>query len=165
MKHKFHIWKNVKGKKLLIQEYAVLSANASKKRQLGLQDDDFSLLCEQSYNAEAIKKAASTGKQAVISLLRNQHFFPIGLYIEVIADSVIEMYTSKGEKYQNLIIDDKDVLLGDLAESDVVREIEAEGLGESTDNLAEFTEEDEQFNENVLPSSTGDEQYDEEEDY
>ena len=57
MKQKYHIWKNVKEKKLLIQEFAVLTSNFRKQRLPVIQDDDFSLLCEQTYLGDEVKKA------------------------------------------------------------------------------------------------------------
>jgi hypothetical protein len=116
MKQKFRIWKNEKGKELLIQEYAVLTAASRKQKLPGLGDEDFSLLCEQTYQADEIKKATSRGKDELILFLRSQHFFPIGVYIDLIADAVTKMYVSKGEQQEELIFDDKEILLGAPAE-------------------------------------------------
>jgi len=116
MKQKYRIWKNVKGKELLIQEYAVLTASSRKQKFSRMEDEKFSLLCEQTYQADEVKKATSRGKDELILFLRNQHFFPIGLYMDLIADAVTTMYASKGEQHENLIIDDKEILLGALAQ-------------------------------------------------
>ena len=112
MKQKIRIWKKVKGKELLIQEYAVLIAVSRKQKHPGLLDEDFSLLCEQTYQADEVKKATSRGKDELILFLRNQHFFPIGMYMNLIADTVATMYASKGEQHEDLIFDDKEILLG-----------------------------------------------------
>ena len=61
MKQKYRIWKNDKGKQLLIQEYAVLTADSRKQKLPGLGDEDFSLLCEQTYQADEVQKATSLG--------------------------------------------------------------------------------------------------------
>jgi len=55
-----------KGKELLIQEYAVLTAQSRKQKLPGLADEDFSLLCEQTYRADEVKKATSNGKDELI---------------------------------------------------------------------------------------------------
>ena len=124
MKQKYHIRKNVKEKKLLIQEFAILTSNLRKQRIPAIQDDDFSLLCEQTYLGDEVKKASSVGKDHVIELLRNQHFFPIGQYADKIADTVIAMYASKGEQYEDLIFDDKEILMDESNQSEAIIEIE-----------------------------------------
>ena len=124
MKQKYRIWKNAKGKKLLIQEYAVLTAEPRKQKFPGLEDEDFSLLCEQTYPADEVKKATSQGKNELILLLRNRHFFPIGLYMDLIADTVTTMYAATGDQLEDLIFDDKRVLLGELPESEDKEDVE-----------------------------------------
>jgi hypothetical protein len=143
MKQKYRIWKNVKGKELLIQEYAVLTASSRKQKFSRMEDEKFSLLCEQTYQADEVKKATSRGKDELILFLRNQHFFPIGLYMELIADAVTTMYASKGEQHEDLIFDDKEILLGALAkaENKAINEIEEDVNGDGpvydTDDLPE----------------------------
>jgi len=123
MKQKYHIRKDDKEKTLRIQEFAVLTANTGKQSSPPIQDDDFSLLCEQTYGAKEVKSASSTGKDDLILLLRNQHFFPIGVYMDEIAKVVMEMYASKGEQYEDLVFDDKAVLGSDFSEQKTVAEI------------------------------------------
>jgi hypothetical protein len=138
MKQKYHIRKDVKAKTLLIQEFAVLSADTGRQKYPDIQDDDYSLVCEQSYSAREVKSASSTGKDDLILLLRNQHFFPIETYMDKIADAVIEMYASKGEQHEELVFDDKAVLAGRLNEQETVTEIKdetGENAAESIDTL------------------------------
>jgi hypothetical protein len=124
MKQKYHLRKDVKAKTLLIQEFAVLSANTGKQKYPEFQDDDYSLLCEQTYNAKEVKSASSTGKDDLIMLLRNQHFFPIGTYMEKIADVVQGMFAAKGEQHEELIFDDKAVLVESIAAEAKIAEIQ-----------------------------------------
>ena len=79
MKQKYHLSKDMKAKTLTIQEFAVLSADTGKQKYPEVQGDQYSLLCEQTYDAREIKSASSTGRDDLIMLLRNQHFFPIGI--------------------------------------------------------------------------------------
>lgn len=143
MKHKYRIWKKVKGKELLIQEYAVLSAENRKQKLRGMINEDFSLLCEQSYQADEVKKATSQGKDELILLLRNQHFFPIGMYMNLIADTVTSMYASKGEQHEDLIFDDKEILLGASPEGEIEtitaieEDVNENDQAENIDNLLE----------------------------
>ena len=168
MKQKYRIWKNVKGKELLIQEYAVLTAESRKQKHLGLENEDFSLLCEQTYQADEVKKATSRGKDELILFLRTQHFFPIGLYMDLIADTVTTMYASKGEQHEDLIFDDKQVLLGGMpeVEDDTISDIEEDEDGDdSADDIDDLLEDDSPIGKDKDSDNTKQEQFDEEEDY
>ena len=168
MKQKYHIWKNVKGKELLIQEYAVLTAESRKQKHLGLESDDFSLLCEQSYQADEVENATLRGKEELILFLRNQHFFPIGLYMDLIADTVTNMYAAKGEQQEDLIFDDKQVLLGGLpeVEDETISDIEEEeGGDDSADDIDDLLEDDSPISKDEDGDDIKQEQFDEEEDY
>ncbi len=168
MKQKYRIWKNDKEKQLLIQEYAVLTADTRKQKLPGLEDEDFSLLCEQTYRAEEIKKATSVGRDELILYLRNQHFFPIGPYMELIADVVTSMYAAKGEQREDLVFDDKEVLRGNLpeAESEVITEVE-ENLNEngSSDNIDDLIDNDTEIPKSAAGRKNSPDSYDEEKEY
>jgi hypothetical protein len=165
MKQKYRIWKNVEGKNLHIQEYAVLTADSRKQKLPGLQDEDFSLLCEQIYEAEAVKKASAKGKEELIFFLRNQHFFPIGIYMDLIADTVIGMYASQGEQNENLIFDDKVNLLGDSGELGSVLEIENDKEVESEEDMDNLIDDDSEYDESDSSESATHKEFDEDEDY
>ena len=168
MKQKYRIWKNVKKKQLLIQEYAVLTADSRKQKLPGLGDEDFSLLCEQTYQGEEIEKAASLGKDELILYLRNQHFFPIGPYMDLIADAITTMYATSGEQREDLVFDDKEVLRGNLPETDIesITEIE-ENLTEndSTNNIDELLEDDTEIPKNAAVRKNKPESYDEDKEF
>jgi len=166
MKQKYRIWKNVKDKNLHILEYAVLNADSRKQKLPGLQDEDFSLLCEQIYEAEEVKQASSKGKDELILFLRNKHFFPIGVYMNLIADTVIGMYASEGEQNENLIFDDKVHLLGEGDELSAMMEIENGKDVDSEEDMDELLDDDSDYDDEG--NSNGDIQnkgFDEEEDY
>ena len=142
MKQKYHIRKDVKGKTLHIQEFAILTANTGKQKYPKIQDDDYSLLCQQTYGAGEVKNATSTGKDDLILLLRNQHFFPIGTYMDKIADVVMGMYASKGEQYEDLVFDDKTVLMSNLEEQATVAEITDDTKQNPAKNIDTLIEDD-----------------------
>ena len=139
MKQKYRIWKKNEGKELLIQEYAVLTAQSRKQKLPGLADEDFSLLCEQTYRADEVKKATTLGKDEVINLLRSRHFFPIGTYIDLIADTVTSMYSAKGDQHEDLIFDDKEILLGTAPEAEME---EGEIEDDQEENIEDLLEDD-----------------------
>ena len=145
MKQKYRLWKKEKDNQLLIQEYAVLTAESRKQKLLRLIDENFSLLCEQTYPADEIKQATSQGKDELIFYLRNQHFFPTGMYMDLIADTVITMYASKGEQRKDLIFDDREILRGTPpeAENQSATEIEEDVNGnDQSENIDELLEDD-----------------------
>jgi hypothetical protein len=165
MKQKYRIWKKVKGKELLIQEYAVLTAQSRKQKLPGLADEDFSLLCEQTYQADEIKKATSRGKDELILLLRSQHFFPIGTYINLIADTITTMYAAKGDQHEDLIFDDKEILLGALPEAEIeaITDIAEDVIeNDQADGIDDLLEDDNQIAKKDVTGKIKPDQLDEE---
>ena len=132
MKQKYRIWKNVNGKQLVIDEYAVTSADVGRQKMSGLQNEDFSLLCQQSYDAGDVSQAISKGKDSLILLLRNSHFFPTGIYMDKIADQVITMYALQGEQRDDIVLDDKEVLAGLLEKAAAIDNEETPEVVEPT---------------------------------
>jgi len=165
MKQKYRIWKNVKGENLLIQEYAVLTADFRKQKLPRLQDEDFSLLCEQTYQADEVKNAFTQGKDELILLLRTQHFFPIGLYMDFIADTVISMYTSKGERREDLIFDDKEILMGALPKTETIAAINEETSEKPESDIDELLEDDSQIKKDNSSDNVKIEQLNEEDNF
>ena len=162
MKQKYRIWKNIKGKELVIREYAVLIGGPRRKDFPGIQEDEFSLLSEQIYDVKAVKVSISEGKSSLISLLRTRHFFPIGQYMDKIADTVMTMFAAKGEQSENLLFDDKEFIYGNPIEEEIEVEIEDEDEAESPDDLDDLLKDDIKIKESVTPDSTDHEPFDEE---
>ena len=57
-----------------------------------------------------IKKAISEGKETLVSVLRTDNLYPISIYANVIADSVIELYGKDGKLSSEILFDDLDLL-------------------------------------------------------
>ena len=128
-------------------------------------DEDFSLLCEQTYQADEVKKATSRGNDEVIRLLRSQHFFPIGIYMNLIADTVMSMYASKGDQHEDLIFDDKEILLGAPPEAEIeaITEIEEDEIGDDqAENVDDLLEDDTQITKKDVTDKIKPDQLDEE---
>ncbi len=168
MKQKYRIWKNVKEKELHIQEYAVLTADSKKQKHPRLQDEDFSLLCEQTYQADQVQKASALGKDELILLLRNQHFFPIGKYMDSIADTVTTLYASEDEHHQDLIFDDKGILQSELQKSETEAGSDIKGAltgGEPASGIDDLLEDESQITEEETTPKIKHEKVDEAGDY
>jgi hypothetical protein len=128
MKQKYLILKNDEKNELTIQEFAEL------KKQ-----DEYTLLCEETYSAKAIESAISKGKEALISALRTVNLYPPGLSVGKIAEAVVNLYSSARDQSIELFIDDRDFLLKDWKKSQDVVAIEDEP-GESDETLEQEPE-------------------------
>jgi hypothetical protein len=96
MKQKFVISKSDDNKEFKIEEFAEL------------EKEIMSLMCEETYSSKDIKSAISESKEALVSLLRTKNFFPPSLWIDSIADSVIELQGNKQEQFVEILFDDKE---------------------------------------------------------
>ncbi len=95
MKQKYLIFKNEASGNLTIQEFAELDK------------DMFSLICEETYEAQLIKTAIAEGKTKLIAKLRTPNLYPIAEYADRIADSVMEIYQRNNtEEPVELVFDD-----------------------------------------------------------
>ena len=142
MKQKYHIWRNTKNRELVIQENAVLSGGIKRKDFPEVQEDEYSLLSEHVYDARAVSGSISNGKFSLISLLRTQHFFPVGQYMDKIAETVIKMFAARGEQTENLVFDDKDYIYGDQEEEEIEEEIEDESDDEPSSEIYDLLKDD-----------------------
>ncbi len=93
MKTKYLLTNNTVNNELIIKEFAELDKNL------------YSCICEESYNSDEIKSAASKSKTAIVDLLRTRKFYPIIMCAERIADSVMELYESDQESVEVLFND------------------------------------------------------------
>ena len=145
MKQKYLILKNDEKNQLTIQEFAEIE-----------KQDEYTLLCEETYSAKDIESAISKGKEALISALRTVNLYPPGLSVGKIAEAVVNLYNSARDQSRELFIDDRDFLLKDWKKSEDVDAIEDEpsefdktleqepeeldGLFEDNDTIKNLTE-------------------------
>jgi hypothetical protein len=129
MKQKFHIQKNDTDQQLIIKESAELDK------------DVMSLLCEVTFEADVIKHAMASGREALIAALRTRNMYPPRIYAEMIADTVETLYQSTENDAAELMFDDLDLLTHERAAAAVIDDIDDEA-GE-IDDLLEDDFEDE----------------------
>jgi len=110
MKQRYFISRDKNTSELTIEEYAAVAGNLKRYEISSLSQDDFTLLCTETYEGPIVKKAISQGKEALVSILRTYNLYPIGIYVNVIADSVIELYEKDGKLSKELLFDDLDLL-------------------------------------------------------
>ena len=110
MKQRYFISRDKKTSELTIEEYAAVVGNMKRFEISSLTKEDFTLLCTETYEGKIVKKAISQGKEALVSILRTDNLFPIGIYINRIADSVIELFEKDGNLSKELLFDDLHLL-------------------------------------------------------
>ena len=120
MKQKYLIINDKKNKQFKIQEFAELNK------------ETMSLLCEEAYGYETIKIAVSEGKEALISTLRTNNFYPPGTYAEKIATALYQLHKSKAEEPVELFFDDINLLIKKR------KSAETSGSGQPEDDSADL---------------------------
>jgi hypothetical protein len=112
MKQKYVILKNNETNELVIKEYAELDKEI------------FSLLCEHTYDQKEIKPAIEEGKEILISALRRDNMYPIGIFAEKMAEAVMDLFASQEDQSVELLFNDIDMLTKDQGASTVVEDDE-----------------------------------------
>jgi len=117
VKQKYLIMKKDDKNELIIQEFGELGK------------DMYSLLCEEIYDSKNIQSAITAGKATLVSALRTENMFPIGVYAERIADAIINMYTSKSDPSTELFFNDIDLVAREQKPQLIVEETKSEPDG------------------------------------
>ncbi len=94
MKQKYLILKNKEKNELIIKE------------SLEINKDMFSLVCEETYDNKDIESAIAKGRKNLVSALRTDNMYPIGLYANKLAESIITMYGTEHKEPIKLFFDD-----------------------------------------------------------
>lgn len=110
MRQKFLIQKNDKNSDLNIKEFANLDREYKFSEWVKFDKEFFSLICEETYEKKLILSAIKKGKDTLILTMRTPNMYPIGIYAEQIANSIIELYDSKKNQTVELLFDDKEFL-------------------------------------------------------
>lgn len=132
MRVKYVLEKN-EANQLIIREYSALD----KKDHMM-----FTLLCEETYDGQAIQAAHSKGKADLIDVLRTIDLYPQGEYIDTIADIVLTMYGPENKASMEVVIDDADLLTEQAKERDLLDDLE-EIVEDDTDEFDELLKGDE----------------------
>ena len=97
MKQKYVVLLDNENEKLSIQEYAELD-----KEML-------SLLCEETYDAGAIKAAMDKDHQALIQALRTNNMYPPGVYTDRIASAIVDMFQPGANSSAELFFEEREM--------------------------------------------------------
>jgi hypothetical protein len=129
MKQKYQILLDNDGSQLVIQEYAELD-----KEML-------SLLCEETYDAEAIKKAMEKDRNSLIQALRTHNMYPPGNYTERIADAIVELFQPGANTSAELFFEEKE-MFESMEEEAYIESEEEEDEEESSMGVDELLDDD-----------------------
>lgn len=110
MRQKFLVRRDIERNELTIQEFASLDKEIKGREFIGIDKESFSLLCKETYDGKIMRSAIKKGKGTLVAELRTKNMFPIGLYVDKIAESVMELYESKNLDAFELLFDDKEFL-------------------------------------------------------
>ena len=94
MKQKYLILKNDEKNELIIREF------------LEINKGMFSLVCEETYDNNAIESAIAKGGKELVFVLRTNNMYPIGLYADKLAESIITMSGAEYKEPVKLFFDD-----------------------------------------------------------
>jgi hypothetical protein len=98
VKQKYVITRNDDKNELVIQEFGELDK------------DIYSLLCEELYDSKNIQTAIKGGDTTLISTIRTENLFPIGIYAQRIAEAIISLYESQDDPSVELFFNDTDLV-------------------------------------------------------
>jgi len=133
MKQKYTIEIGDDKKELIIKEFAELDK------------DIMSLLCEETYEYEAIQSAMKNGRESLIVALRTPNMYPAKPYAERIADSIMALNDSGDKKSTEVLFDDFEFLTAARKRVKEIEEFEEEPAAEIDELLEEDFEEEEEF--------------------
>jgi hypothetical protein len=125
------------------QQYTILRDDAKGelviKELAELDKEIMSLLCEETYDAQAIKAEAEKGKEQLIAKLRTRNMYPPYIFADRIADAVLNLYSPDGPATADLFFDDKEFFMKPQVEEALIVE---EGISEDSDDIDDLLEEE-----------------------
>ena len=106
MLQRYDISMDGKANRLSIKEFAVLGRKSRKRDYSNSAEENYSLIHEETYDIDIIRKAINTGREALITELRSDDFFPIHSCVKIIAEKVMELLDGDSATFSELFFDD-----------------------------------------------------------
>jgi hypothetical protein len=114
MRQKYIISRDGPDNKLIIKEYAIIETKVKKPISHQLKREEFTFLCQETYDSKLILSSVSNGSKALIGILRTHNLYPIGPYATAIADAVMTLYNSSENGPVELFFDDVELVTVDM---------------------------------------------------
>jgi hypothetical protein len=110
MLQKYKMQIDAKNNQLTIREFAFIGKQKHLHDAIRPKSDDFLMAHKVTYDLEAVSKALSAGKYALIDEIRTDVFFPAETCAERIADQIIDLLANGAGRPVELFFDDRDIL-------------------------------------------------------
>jgi hypothetical protein len=110
MLQRYDISMDGEANRLLIKEFAVLGQKTRKREYFEPTSEKYLFIHKVTYDGDIIRAAISEGKEALISELRSDEFFPIRSCVEIIVERVIELFKDNSDSFSEVIFDDQSLL-------------------------------------------------------
>ena len=99
--------------RLSIKEFAVIGRKLRKSKYYDHTQENYSLIHEVSYDGDIIRAAIDKGKEALISELRSDDFFPVHSWAKIMAEEVTNLFIGSLDHSSKLYFDDRTLLSED----------------------------------------------------
>jgi len=96
--------------RLSIREFAALDTKSHRRNNYQPIQKTYTIVHEVSFDGDDIRAAISEGPKALISTIRSGDFFPIYPCMELIANSVTELFNGTSETAFEMFFDDRSLL-------------------------------------------------------
>ena len=93
---------------LVIKEYAMLDEVPRKTNGMPPIKDNYTFVYQEKYEGDMINSSISRGINDLTATLRTDQLFPVGIFAQKIAASVIEMFQTSENCSTELFFDDYD---------------------------------------------------------
>ncbi|MGD8470125.1 MAG: hypothetical protein PVF78_06370 [Desulfobacterales bacterium] len=110
MLHRYDISLDEDANCLSIKEFAVIGPKLRKSEYYDHANEIYSLIHEESYDADLIRSAIKKGQNALISELRSDYFFPIHPWAKIMAKEVTNLFNGNLDQFSELFLDDRNLL-------------------------------------------------------
>ena len=113
MLHRYDISLDGDANCLSIKEFAVLGKKLRKNEYYDPNQESYSLVHEVTYDSDLIRAAITQGKEALISEIRTDYFFPVYPLAKLMAEEVAQLFNGSPDKFSELFFDDLTLLSED----------------------------------------------------
>jgi hypothetical protein len=114
MRQKYIISRDGPNNKLKIKEYAIIETKVKKPISPQPKREEFTFLCQETYDSKLILNSFPNGPKALIGILRTHNLYPIEPYAAEIADAVLALYNSSENGPVELFFDDVELVTVDM---------------------------------------------------
>ena len=106
MLQRYDISINVETDHFFIEEFTVLNRISRNSNDFKNTKQEYLSVQKLKYDGDAIRTAANQGKDALVSAIRSNEFFPIHSYMAVIAERIIQLVKENSTSCSEVFFDD-----------------------------------------------------------